>query len=340
MKIIFKDLKAGRVKLKVENLNDLWYLNRIIAKGDAVKGKIERKINLSDKEHKSSIKKVVATLDIEVDKKEFAQSNLRLSGKTVQETKIIPKDVYQSMNVEIGSVIEIRKKRWLPSDLHYLRESVKPKEDILTVVFDREDAVFAMINDYGFKILSRFTQEVEKKDYKTKNNRNIYEEIIKTLRDYDNRFKVKSIIIASPNFWKDEVMKRLPNDLKKKSVSATASYVGVNGLRELLKRDELKHALANIRSASEEKLIADFMKAVGDSKAEYGLEAVKKADEVGAIDLLLVTDRMLKEEEVEKLMVNIEKKKGRIEIINSESPAGKQLEGLGGIGCILRFNLN
>ena len=46
MKLIHTDLKKGLVKIKVENLDDLWYLNQIIEKNDFIKGKTLRKIKI------------------------------------------------------------------------------------------------------------------------------------------------------------------------------------------------------------------------------------------------------------------------------------------------------
>ena len=39
MKAIFSDIKKGEYKIKVENLDDLWYLNQIIEANDLVGGR-------------------------------------------------------------------------------------------------------------------------------------------------------------------------------------------------------------------------------------------------------------------------------------------------------------
>ncbi len=349
MKIIFKDLRKGIIKLKIETLNDLWFLNKILEPGDMIRGKAERKINLSDKDQKASTKRIIVTLTIELEKIEFHQYSdiLRLTGKVKQGNENIPNDVYQTINLEINSVIEITKKRWLPFQIKYLNQALRADNEILAVILDREEAVFATISVQGFRILSRIKADVQKKDYKTKTNTNLYDEIVKMLTDYNNRFKPKSIIIASPAFWKDELKERINNnEIKKKLVTATCNHIGVSGLTEVLKREELKKALSNIRAAEEEVLISRLMKEIRDGKkAEYGFENVKKASEMGAVDVLLVTDNLLKEfrqndyNKLEQLMANTENSKGKIEIINSDTPAGKQLDGLGGIACFLRFEI-
>ena len=48
MKLIFSDFKKHTAKVKVENLDDLWYLNQIIEKNDIIKGKTLRKIKIGE----------------------------------------------------------------------------------------------------------------------------------------------------------------------------------------------------------------------------------------------------------------------------------------------------
>ena len=47
MDIIKKDFKKGTVKLKINNLEDIWYLSHLIDAGDFVKGKATRKIKIN-----------------------------------------------------------------------------------------------------------------------------------------------------------------------------------------------------------------------------------------------------------------------------------------------------
>ena len=43
MKIIFSDLKKGIIKLKVDNVDDLWHLTHVIDNGDIVEAVTYRK---------------------------------------------------------------------------------------------------------------------------------------------------------------------------------------------------------------------------------------------------------------------------------------------------------
>ena len=46
MRITHRDLKAGKIKIKVETLDDLWYLSSLIEEKDHIAGPTERKIKI------------------------------------------------------------------------------------------------------------------------------------------------------------------------------------------------------------------------------------------------------------------------------------------------------
>ena len=54
MQIIKKDLKAREVIVKIENPEDLWYLNKIIETNDIIQGKTTRKIKIEQSTDRKS----------------------------------------------------------------------------------------------------------------------------------------------------------------------------------------------------------------------------------------------------------------------------------------------
>jgi len=54
MQITHKNLKKGEVKVKIDNLDDLWYLSHIIDIGDLIKGQTIRKVRIGDKDDRKS----------------------------------------------------------------------------------------------------------------------------------------------------------------------------------------------------------------------------------------------------------------------------------------------
>jgi protein pelota len=72
--------------------------------------------------------------------------------------------------------------------------------------------------------------------------------------------------------------------------------------------------------------------------ATYGEEKVRKSIEAGAVDLMLITSS-IDENKIEELAALVENQSGDWIILDKDGSAGKTLDGLGGIGAILRYKL-
>ena len=76
MKLLHTDFKKGEVKVKIENLDDLWYLSQIVEKNDLVKGRTLRKIKTGEEtQRKQKAEKKAVFLLIEVEKVEFSKTS-------------------------------------------------------------------------------------------------------------------------------------------------------------------------------------------------------------------------------------------------------------------------
>src|SRR3989338_3406954 len=123
MKQIYSNLKKGEIKVKVENMDDLWYLSTIIDPGDFVKGKTIRKIKLGDKEERAvKIIKKPVFIKINVEKIDFSNTSniLRVRGKIVEGPDDISKGQYHTFNVEENAIITVIKEKWLKFQLDKL----------------------------------------------------------------------------------------------------------------------------------------------------------------------------------------------------------------------------
>ncbi len=346
MKQLALKLKQGEAKLLVENPDDLWFLNNIIDKGDIIKGKTLRKIKVTE-EAAAERKKVFLALQVE--KVEFTATELRVSGRVTEGPEDVPHGSYHTFSVEVGSTITIVKPEWLRYQLDYLKEAMTAKvTKIVVCVFDREEALFAKLARDGYEMLTTIRGKVTKKAVPEKVKETFYEEIIKQLEDYDKRFGLDKIILASPSFWKEELYKVLRNqELKKKIIQATCSGVDETAIAEVLKRKETQEALRQERVSKEMGIIDDlFGKIAKQGPAAYGMKETLQAADAGAIEHLLVTDKLiqkLREEdkfaELDSMMKQVDRTKGKVWIISTEHEGGKRLHGLGGIGAILRYKM-
>lgn len=353
MKLIYSDFRKGEVKLKTQNLDDLWYLSHIIDKDDLVKGKTLRKIKVGKEgERKQRIKKKQITLVIQVEKISFHKysNNLRVSGAVKEGPEDVPKGSYHTFDIDDNTTITLIKETWLKFQLDKLKEAIQEKiSNILICVLDREEAYFALLKKQGYKLLSHVKGKVQKKQSEEKVKSTFYDDVIKTLNEYVERYKIEQIILASTSFWKEELLKEIKDeDLRKKIILATCSSVNKTAINEVLKRPELREALKKSRVSKELKLVEELLAEISENGvAVYGLKQVKQVVEAGAVKVLLITDSFIqkqreqeKYEEIDKMLNLVESMRGTINIISSDNDAGKKLDGLGGVGALLRYKLN
>jgi protein pelota len=105
--------------------------------------------------------------------------------------------------------------------------------------------------------------------------------------------------------------------------------------------EKSKDILAEESMVREKKATDRFFNILGKTPdlAAYGEENVKKSAEMGAIELMLISDSN-DEDKIEKFADLIEAQRGDWIIISSISREGQTLDGLGGIGAILRYKIN
>lgn len=318
--------------------------------GDLIQGRSVRKVKIETSSEKAAVSKKTIIVKIDVEKIGFDKNmeSLRLNGKVVNEIEDVPKGSYHSLDVGVNDIIDIEKGEFLDYQIKYLKEASSGKKArILMVVLDREEAAFGLIKAHGIEMLSEISGTVEKKYAKEKIGKEFYNEVIVNIIDYDKRFNFESILIGSSAFWKDEIYKRLNNDLRKKAVLANCNHVGKSGMNELLKRDEVKKALADSRVGMEssivEKLLVEISK---NEKAVYGFSETKNAVLSGAVEILMISTKFISShienngyKAVNDLMKAVEKSNGVVRIINSDNEPGQKLDGLGGVAGILRYRL-
>jgi protein pelota len=356
MQIINSDFKKGHAKIKINSGEDLWTVSQIIDPKDLVKGSTFRKIKIGEENARNqAVVKKPVTLTIEVEKVDFHKytNSLRVSGKIVEGPEDIPKGSHHTIDVDEGSIIKIMKEEWLNFQIEKLKEGAKEKlSKVLIVAMDRDEACFAVMKKYGYEYLGEIEGKVQNKRIqdKTVKEKEFYEDLIKKIQEYVKRFDIEYLILGSPAFWKDELYKELKkkdNEVAKKVTLATCNAFGKNAINELLKRDEVRQVLKNDRIVREANIVEELLLGIkkGDT-AVYGIRQTRDAAEAGAIKTLLITNKFLqkmreedKYKDLEYMMKLVEKNKGSIIIISDDHDGGKKLNGITGIGALLRYKL-
>jgi stalled ribosome rescue protein Dom34 len=176
---------------------------------------------------------------------------------------------------------------------------------------------------------------------------NFYQEIYLQILDYNKRYLFDNIVVASPAFWKEYLMKEVKDDsIKKKIVLATCSSVDDGSINEILKRQELKTVLDKDKATREFKLVEEVLAKINKEDAIYGLREVNEKIQSGNISSLIISEnlilRMRKDKTykiIEDLMNSVEAMNSEVKMVSSEE-AMKKLDGITGIAALLRYKEN
>jgi len=342
MKILNKDLRHGSIKIKIDSPEDRWYLENIIEPEDIVGSTAERKIKLGGSEEKSKIIIRTAYIKIRVEKIE-SKGDMRIAGVIVEAPDDIPKGEHQSFSVNDGATISIEKDSWSRYHLKKIDDACKPSGGtILLVAFDREEALFAILRSTGYELLQGLKGDVQKKDFEEKKG-NFYSEIAKEIKSLDTKNSFSSIIIASPAFWKEYLIKEIDESIRKKSILATCSSIDERTINEILKRPELRSVLEKDRSAREIIAVDNLLDAIRKDEAAYGLKNVDDKVSAGNALKLLISENLIRKLREEKKysaidnIMNAAEDSGAEIIIISTDDSAKKLDGISGIGAIQRW---
>lgn len=338
MKILKKDFKHG-VKIKPETLDDLWNLKNILAEEDVVGARTVRTIQRTDTNEKKAV-----YLKLKIEKIQFDEDGnaLRLTGKITESPEEVSHG-YHTITVEPNTILDIEKE-WARSDKIRLEESITYKGmHLIICVVDERRADFAKATELDAKIFSTLTSKGAGKEYGGASSASspdiFYEDIIKML---DANSSTDKIIIAGPGFAKENIMaliKKRKLAWASKCILASASITGKTGINEVIKRGGLEKLLAESRLSLETNFVEKFLEHLGKDTGLgiYGKKEVLNAAENGAIAELLVSDKMLRDKETEKIIYEVEKNSGAVHIINSTHESGEKLFNLGGFGAVLRY---
>lgn len=342
-----KQLKRDKlsVSLRIEELDDLWYLTQLIDQGDLITAKTYRKVKLGGEGDRAKVEKRPVTLRVRVESVEFLDG-LRIRGVVEDGLDDIPKGSHHNIGLEVGSDFILEKGVWLGYHWQRLDESLVSKGGLLLVMHDRERALFALSKRSGYEILSSIKGDVSKKDDRASTKGSFYEEVIAVIKTYLSRFDVERVVLASPAFFKEDLLKLADKDLVKKIVLATCHSVEENAIGEIMKSSELQKILSDQRASGEAALVDELLSHIGkqNNKAIYGFTDIKINSESGTIGTLIVTEGFMTKEQkdgdyslVLETLKMVEGMQGKVHLISSTSDAGRTLDGLGGIAGMLRY---
>ncbi len=335
MQIIKLDVK-DKTRLKVNTLEDLWTLKQILREGDVLGKRDLRSVQLEGVRDKKPV-----YIKLRIERVEFEPDGKRLKvlGPIVDAPEDITKG-YHSFKIKENDVLDIWKEEWKKTEILRLKEATKDRGvKVLICVVDEREADFAIVTEKSVEMVASIKGKRGGKAYEESEDKEFLTNIKKFLDEYRN--KVDRIIIAGPGFKKEEVYSSLDEELKKKAVVESASVTGKTGINEVIKRGALDRVIENMKISEETREVENLLAEIGkESKlVVYGLNEVEKATSYGAVEKLLISENLLRNEKIEEILETVEKLNGKIVIIHTTHDAGKMFEKMGGIAAFLRYEL-
>lgn len=183
-----------------------------------------------------------------------------------------------------------------------------------------------------------------------------FEAVTQAILRHVNFDIVKCLIVASPGFVKDQFFEWMVNNCqnnegkilieqKSKIILVHASSGFKHSLKEVLQDPSLQNRLQDTKATEEVRALEAFYRILTNEplKAFYGEKHVLRAAEAQAIEVLLISDKLFRAQDVVKrkqfvkLVDEVREYGGDVKIFSSMHVSGEQLEQLTGICAILRF---
>lgn len=352
MKIKEEDEKEGIVEIVPETLDDLWHLSHIIEVGDNASSLTTRRIQDTSGDKLRDNRGVKKTfnlgLDIENITFQLFTGKLRLTGViTKGPDDLVPLGSHHTLEVKLNTPITIKKDRWQKWAINRINLAIEASKKLsaIIVVLEDDTATLGLMRQYGIEYYGPIKGHVSGKRIVDKNRqKNIiqfYEKVIESIEKFDS---IQNIVIAGPGFVKNDFYDYLTDkhsDLAKISIIEATGSGGRNGIAEVLKKGTVEKLTSENRVAIEMGAVDNLLTEIAknSSKVAYGVKQTTDAINLGAVSRLLILDTKVPENNMGEAMDMVENMKGEVMVISSEHDGGKQLESLGGMAAILRYEI-
>lgn len=283
------------------------------------------------------------TVELQVDHTEFQEytTRLRIHGIILDAPeKFGIKGAHHTINLDVGDDIIIIKDKWTEFALNKIKRQVEKVNKILIALVDFDEYLIAVPMEQGVRILAEKTLPSPNKEDENIIEENA-EEVANEIKSFYQSLHAEVLILAGPGPFKELVAKKLGN---MKIYMDSISSANRSGLHEILRRDIIDQVYRDYEIAKQVKVVEKIMENLAKNTGliAYGLDEVKRGDEYGAVDTLLITEDLLSQnrEQIDQILEDVEKKRGKVLIVPKDSPVYYQVKSLTGIVALLRFKIN
>lgn len=345
--MITKQIDENSISVIAEDSDDLLNLRRIIKVGDRLVGDTSRVIK-QDKDYSRPDRgeriKVRIALTVEKISLDDVLDRLRVGG-TISESsnEAVPHGSHHSFILKINDGITITKKAWLPIEKKLLKSNIQT--GFLLVAIDTGDCGIARLKGTHLEFIPNLYSGSGGKRYKTNFNiEKFFEQIqgaaLPIIKEKD------TIVIFGPGETRKKFANYIQNSkLGRKHKIQVVDGIdsgGEDGIYTFTKSQAMKDIMSESKLAKVSAMIDETMVLANKKSRKFtmGFEETAKANEYGAIDSLIFSDKIIQthdEEKVIEFLNDAESKGVKTYSVDSTTDIGLRVTGLGGIVSLLRF---
>ncbi|CUS21023.1 LAQU0S02e04016g1_1 [Lachancea quebecensis] len=358
-----------QLTLLPQDKEDLFCLYNIINTDDEVifKRMVTSKVDASGKKKITELIK----LRLKIVSSEFEPQHefLRYKGITTEDESAranidIPLGKYFSFTIDYKYPFTLLKYDYNHFVAKQLKEAcnLESRSDIAAIVLQEGIAHICLLSSFSTILKNKIEYSLPKKKRGTDvvkfddKVEKFYKATYESMKRHFDFGQLKVILLCSPGFYAKTLFDRIMSyaqEEQNKTILANKSRFLVahcstgylQGINEVLKNPAYSSRLQDAKNSKEALVMDEFLQHLNDddSKAWYGEAEIAKASEMGAIDTLLVTDGLLRSDNLNMrkkcvgITQDVERAGGSVVVFSSLHSSGEELDRLTGLACILKF---
>lgn len=347
--MITKTVDENSVFVQPEDSDDLLVLRRIIRNGDRITGdttrviKRDRDYSRPDRGERVRIRVALVAERISLD---GVLDRLRIGG-TVSESnnESVPHGSHHSLVLKINDRVTISKKKWQTEEKKLLR-SGGARSGFILVAIDTGDCGIARLWGTHLEFMPNMYSGAGGKRYKTsfdieKFFGQVMQAITSILREGD------SMIVFGPG----ETRRKFANFAQKnpalqKHVIRIAEGIdsgGEDGIYTFTKSQAMREMISESSLAKASGIVDEVVLLASKKSAKFamGLQEVRRANQAGAVESLVFSDKSIQDDEqaVIDLLNEAESRGAKAYGVDSTTDIGLRVSGLGGVVALLRYSM-
>jgi len=341
MNIIHLNRREKEIVFTLQTLEDLWVLKSISATGDIIKGTSYRRSKIDET---GDSKRIPIFVAIKIEKFDYSATadTLRFTGIVVESrpTDIAPIGDHHTLEIIIGDKYTLIKQNLYEHELDLIKNSETITHKLYLVALDDEKADIYVLSDIGVKEVATINSGKQGKRYQESfDYSSFFEKVYEVIKDTDFQ-----LIVAGPGHVKGMFADYLKNKNNKlKFLEIQTLNTSRASIEELFSKKEVSKLFENSIIYKEQEMLDVFKEYLGkdNGKAVYGLKQIEEVLERGAIDFILISEKLWKTDidKIQLLITNAEKIRTKVHIVDESHPISEALTSFGGIVGVLRYKL-